>query len=192
MSLSTILDRLRETVRPAEVCPLCVDRLPRRERALAAELLELLDRRGDAAARALLDARQLDPVHRLSALHLLALQRARPDLPEAARLADQQEYVALQRGGPDLAGWLASADRNRGVVALRMRQPEVALDWFTRAFERERAPEHLANVLVALIACGDIARGRELVVAGRARWPASFAAELDGAIARDADLAALR
>lgn len=136
-------------------------------------------------------AGRLDDVTKLSALGVLAASPLVADYAEASRLAGQQELAALERGGPDRDLQLASADRHRGVIAYLVGRPEIALDWFTRALEREHTAENLGNVLAALIRMGEPASARELLAQARRASPETRA-EIDARVAEDEDLAALR
>ncbi|MCB9674063.1 MAG: hypothetical protein H6737_03045 [Alphaproteobacteria bacterium] len=173
-----------------------MDRVPVAARAAAAQITRTLSDEGPAAARAkvqeLHDAGAIDDVTRLSALQVIAASPQVRDLAEASRLASLQEYVALEAGGPDLQDRLASADRHRGVVAFLMGRYEVALDWFTHAFERQRTPENVGNVLATLLALGDRGEAADLLSTVRTRFPDSFARELDHRIQSDTDLRELR
>lgn len=196
MGYERILDRLHEAVQTGEDYLVPVDRVPASARVAAAEVMDVLAAEGGAAARARVEVLHadgaLDDVTRLSALQVIAASPQVRDLAEASRLANQQEFVALQAGGPDLQDRLASADRHRGVVAFLMGRYEVALDWFTRAFERQRSPENVGNVLAALLALGDRVEAAELLRTVRTRFPAEFAGELEDRIRNDADLRELR
>lgn len=194
---AAVFARLRAAVRPrGDDYLLPSDQLPERDRAGAIEVARTLADRGPAEARALVESLhaegRLDAVTRVSALHVIAASPAVRDLAEAARLADLQEYLALDAGGPHLETRLASADRHRGVVAFLMGRPEVALEWFTRAFERQRTAENVGNVLAALIALGDRREAADLLVTVRDRFPPSLVDELMDRIEQDGDLRELR
>lgn len=196
MPVSAILERLHAAVGRGGAYLVTTSRLPEADRDGAAEIATCLRTEGAVSARARVAALfaegRIDAVTRLSALHVIAASPGVRDFAEASRLADQQEYVALQAGGPMLTSRLASADRHRGVVAFLMGRPEIALEWFTRALERERTPENLCNVLAALLACGDEQEARELHGTVRARFPSAFAEEVERTVEEDADLTPLR
>lgn len=134
----------------------------------------------------------LDPVMRLSALHVVACHPAVADYEEAARLVGEQEFAALTLGGPNLQANLASVDRHRGVLAFVRGHHEVALDYFARALERQRTAENVGNVLCTLCAMGEFGEARDLLTQVRSAFPASLVAQLEDSISRDPDLAPLR
>ncbi len=135
---------------------------------------------------------QIDRVKMLSALHVVACHPKVADWEEAARLVGEQEFAALELGGPQLQANLASVERHRGVLAYLRNHHEVALEYFTRALERERTAENLGNVLACLLTLGDEAEARDLLVQVRRGFPAAMVAELEKNILRDPDLALLR
>lgn len=135
-------------------------------------------------------AGRLDRVMMLSALGVLAASPQVRDWAEAARLASQQEFAALDQGGPERDRNLASAHRHRGVIAFLRGWYPVALDWFTRALEKERTAENLGNVLAALIRLGELDEARALLASGG--LGPSGTEELGRRIAADEDLARLR
>ncbi|MBA2320416.1 MAG: hypothetical protein H0V89_04605 [Deltaproteobacteria bacterium] len=135
---------------------------------------------------------RLDRVKMLSALHVIACHPSVADWEEAARLVGEQEYAALELGGPHLDSNLASADRHRGVLAFLRGHHGVALEYFTRSLERERSAENLGNVLAALLRLGDEAEARDLLDQVRRGFPSGLVSDLDRNIARDPDLALLR
>ena len=49
------------------------------------------------------------------------------------------------------------------MIAFLRGHDAVALDWFTRALERERSAENVGNVLAVLIRLGELQEARELV-----------------------------
>ena len=134
----------------------------------------------------------IDKVMMLSALHVLAASPRVKDWAEAARLVGEQEFAALELGGPNLQANLASVDRHRGVLAFLRGHHEVALDYFTRALERERSSENLGNVLCALLALGEEDEARALLLQVRRSLPTPLVEELDDRVRRDPDLALLR
>ncbi len=196
MSVHRILDRLHEAVQTGQDYLVPTEQVPFRVRSAAAEIARTLREDGPIAARDCVEALardgRIDPVTRLSALQVIAASPQVRDLAEASRLAGQQEFLALDEGGPELQTHLASADRHRGVVAFLMGRYEVALDWFTHAFERERTPENVGNVLATLLALGERQEAAELLDTVRSRFPSSFAEALGERIANDADLKELR
>lgn len=135
---------------------------------------------------------RLDRVKMLSALHVIACHPSVADWEEAARLVGEQEYAALELGGPYLDSNLASVDRHRGVLAFLRGHHGVALEYFTRSLERERSAENLGNVLAALLRLGDEAEARDLLEQVRRGFPSGLVTDLDRNIARDPDLALLR
>jgi hypothetical protein len=135
---------------------------------------------------------RIDRVKLLSALHVVACHPKVAEWEEAARLVGEQEYAALELGGPHLESNLASVDRHRGVLAFLRGHPSVALEYFTRSLERERSAENLGNVLAALLRMGDEAEARDLLAQVRRGFPAAIVAELDRNVQRDPDLALLR
>lgn len=142
--------------------------------------------------RRLHDDGELDRVHMLSALHVIAAHPRVKDYAEAARLAGEQEQAAMELGGPRVEANLASVDRHRGVLAFLQSYHGVALDHFTRALERQRTPENLGNVLAALLALGEIAEAEAVLVQVRRMFSPSMIAEIDHRIDTDPDLALLR
>jgi tetratricopeptide (TPR) repeat protein len=135
---------------------------------------------------------RIDRVMKLSALGVLAASPHVADYEEASRLAGQQELVALEEGGPNVDLYVASAHRHRGVVAYLLGHYEVALDWFTRALERERSAENLGNVLGALVRLGDHAEARAMLEQVRALFPNDVRHAIDARISEDEDLSPLR
>jgi len=137
-------------------------------------------------------AGRIDRVLYLSALHVIAMSPAVSDYTEAARLIAEKELVAIQQGGPRLQVHLASVDRHRGALAFLLKQYEVALDYFSRAFERQRSPGNLGNVLAALIRLGDVSEARELLSRIQGGLQPELVSALDEMIRIDPDLALLR
>jgi tetratricopeptide (TPR) repeat protein len=135
-----------------------------------------------AQARALYDQRRIDRVKYLSCLHMIAAHPRVAEWDEAARLAGEQELAALELGGPELPANLASVDRHRGVLAFLRGHYEVALDYFSRAIERERTAENL----------GQIDEAGELLLQIRCCYPPAIVRALNEMILSDADLALLR
>jgi tetratricopeptide (TPR) repeat protein len=135
---------------------------------------------------------RIDRVMMLSALHVVAAHPSVADWSEAARLAGEQEQAAMELGGPRLQTNLASVDRHRGVVAFLQGHFEIALDYFSRAFERQHNAENLGNVLCCLLALGDTDDARDLLGRVRRSFPEALTSELEDRILRDPDLALLR
>jgi pentatricopeptide repeat protein len=135
---------------------------------------------------------RIDQVMMLSALHVVAAHPRVQDWVEAARLVGEQEFAALEIGGPNLDANLASVERHRGVLAFLRGHHEMALDCFTRALERQRTPENLGNVLCALVRLGEVDDALALYAQMRRSLPASLVQELAGIVDRDPDLALLR
>ena len=137
-------------------------------------------------------AGRIDRVVLLSALHAVACHPKVGEWEEAARLAGEQELAALELGGPHLQANLASVDRHRGVLAFLRQHYDVALDYFARAFERERSAENLTNILCTMLRLGEEAEAWDLLREVRRAFPPHLVAEIDDSIARDPDLALLR
>ena len=135
---------------------------------------------------------RIDNVHRLSALHVLAASPKVGDHNLAAQYATEQEMAAMDLGGPRLQANLASVDRHRGVLAYLKGQYEVALDYFSRAFERQHTAGNLSNVLATLIRLGDVDAARELTDQVRQTLTHGLVHDLNGIIDQDPDLALLR
>lgn len=134
----------------------------------------------------------IDPVLRLSSLHVLACHPRVADYEEAARLVGEQEFAALELGGPHQQANLASVDRHRGVLAFLKGHHEVALDYFARALERQRSAENIGNILCTLCAMGEFDEARSLLSQVRESFPHTLIEDLDRAISLDPDLAPLR
>ena len=135
---------------------------------------------------------QLDEVHYLSALHVVAASPKVADYREAARLVAEQEVVALELGGPNLNENLASVDRHRGVLSFLQGHYEIALDYFTRSLERQRSPENIGNILCALIRLGEEDEARALLNQLSTGLSAPFLHALYQRIQQDPDLVNLR
>ena len=135
---------------------------------------------------------RIDAVMKHSALHVIAAHPRVKDYAEANRQVAEQEFAALALGGPGLDGNLASVDRHRGVLAFLMGHYEVALDYFSRTFERQRSAGNLANVLATLIRLGDEAEALALLDQVRGSLPRPLVEQIDQMIDRDPDLALLR
>jgi tetratricopeptide (TPR) repeat protein len=190
-----ILERIRQTVDQDAYLPLA-DAVPSTQRDAMAEVQRALQQ-GDAAgarqrAAALHEAGRIDAVLYHSALHVIAASPQVRDFAEAAQQVALQELAAWQAGGASLATNLASVDRHRGVLAFLARHYDVALDYFSRAFEREHSAGNLANVLSTLIRLGEESEARELLVSVRSSFPVALRESLAQMIALDPDLALLR
>lgn len=135
---------------------------------------------------------RIDKVMLFSALHVIAASPKVNDFEEAARLVGQQELAAWDRGGPDLDHALASVERHRGVLAYLKGNHRVALDYFTRAFERQRSPGNLANVLATLLSLGEEREAQELYRRIRRTFPEGLVAALSEMVQVDPDLQLLR
>ena len=135
---------------------------------------------------------QLDDVLRCSSMHVVAAHPSVADWSQAARWAGEQELAALEKGGPRLQRNLASVDRHRGVLAFLRGHYDVALDYFTRALEREHTAENLTNILCVLLRLGAEDDARELLRTVRAAFPSPVVTEVERSILSDPDLALLR
>jgi len=197
MDYQAIFQRILDTVdNEAYFTP--VDQVDERHRAGVAMVREALAQPGfdPDAVRMLVDdlhrRGQLDRVLRLSALHIVAAPPRVAEWEEAARLVGEQEFAALEQGGPRLQANLASVDRHRGVLAYLRGHYEVALDYFARALERERSAENLTNILCTLLRLGEESEARELLDSIQSSFPALIAEQVRTAILDDPDLALLR
>lgn len=134
----------------------------------------------------------LDEYHYYSLRHVIAAHPRFSRLNEAAEMVGLQEIAAW--GAPDSARSerLASVDRHRGVLAFLHRQFDVALDYFTRALEREHSIENLGNVLCSLLRLGEIQDAQTIVRRATQRFPTDRSHALCVRIQQDPDLAALR
>ena len=138
------------------------------------------------------EAGRIDRVVLLSALHAIACHPKVAEWEEAARLAGEQELAALELGGPRLEQNLASVDRHRGVLAFLRGHYEVALDYFARAFERERSAENITNILCTMLRLGEEAEAWDLLREVRRAFPTDLVAQINRSIQHDPDLALLR
>lgn len=145
-----------------------------------------------ALIRRMYDRGRIDRVMMCSALHVVAAHPAVADWAEAARLAGEQEQAALELGGPALQANLASVERHRGVVAFLQGHHEVALDYFSRAFERQHSAENLGNVLCCLLALGEHDDAQDLIARVRRSFPTDLVHALEFRVQQDPDLALLR
>ncbi len=137
-------------------------------------------------------AGRIDQVVFLSALHAIACHPRVAEWEEAARLVGEQELAALELGGPRLQQNLASVDRHRGVLTFLRGHFEIALDYFARAFERERSAENLTNILCTMLRLGEEDEAWDLLREVRRVFPAPLVAEIEHSIQQDPDLALLR
>ena len=135
---------------------------------------------------------RIDRVVLLSTLHAIAASPQVADYDEAARLVAEQEQAAMELGGPRLQVNLASVERHRGVLAFLQGHYDVALDYFSRAFERQRSAGNLSNVLATLLRLGDTAEAVDLYRQVAAGLPEALVDQLDHIIRVDPDLARLR
>jgi hypothetical protein len=190
-----ILDRIRQSVDQDAYLPLA-DAVPPARRAAMAEVQRALQAGDPALARSRaleLHARgDIDAVLLHSALHVIAASPHVRDYEEAARQVALQELAAWKLGGDSLPLHLASVDRHRGVLAFVHRHHEVALDYFSRAFEREHSAGNLANVLATLLRLGEEDEAQALMRSVRQSFPAPLRDALDQMIQQDPDLALLR
>ena len=145
-----------------------------------------------ASARAAYHDGRIDQFNLLSVLHVVASSPKVRDYAEAARLIAEKELLAIREGGPAQNSRLASVERHRGAVAYLMGDHAVALEYFSRAFERQRSAGNLANVLNALIRLGDRDEAVDLLRQVRATLPERLNADLAEMISVDPDLALLR
>jgi len=134
----------------------------------------------------------IDRVHLLSALHVIAACPEVADYDEAARLVAAQEQAALELGGPRLQANLASVERHRGVLAFVQERYDIALDYFSRAFERQHTAGNLANVLATLLRLGDITEARDLYAHVRNSLHPDLVGQLERMVDADPDLALIR
>lgn len=197
MNYDTLYDRiLRRVDRGAYLA--YADAVPPDQQAAMAELGAYIQSPGfqpatgrELARRFHADGR-IDRLMYLSAMHVIAMSPAVKDYGEAGRLIADKELEAMKMGGPRLQENLASVDRHRGALAFLTGSYEVALDYFSRAFERQRSAGNLGNVLAALIRLGDVHEARDLLTRIRSGLPEPIVKALDDMIHIDPDLALLR
>jgi len=135
---------------------------------------------------------RLDDIRRYSALHVIAASPMVADYDEAAAMVSAQEMAVLKTGGPRLQANLASVERHRGVLAFLLQRYEIALDYFSRAFERQHNAMNLSNVLSTLIRLGEHDEAVALLTQVRSAFPRPLVEELDHLIQTDSDLIPLR
>ncbi len=197
MDLSSPLGRVEAILaRPAYIVPTAqVDAAHREVLDRLAAWMARPDFDGDLAmalVRRWRDEGRLDEERMWSALAVICTHPSVRRYRDAAKCIALQEGAALARGGDGLDAALASVDRHRGVLAWSMGRPEVALDCFLRALERERTAENLGNVLAALAATGRVEEARALWDRARQVFPAALVDALAARIRVDDDLAPLR
>jgi hypothetical protein len=192
-----VLGRIRAALRTGSYL-VPVRQVPASQRAHLAEIARgIADPSADperlrTRIRQLQAAGRLDRIRTLSALAVLAASPLVRDHAEALRLVGQQELAALDEGGPDLDANLASVARHRGVTWFLLGRDEHALDWFTRAMERERSAENVGNVLAVLLRLGEVQEAEGLVAGMERVAGEGVVAELRARIAEDEDLTRLR
>lgn len=196
MDYRAILQRIRQTVDQQAYLPYA-DQVDPQQREAMLRIQRAMQASADAdevraLARRFHDDGAIDTVMLYSALHVIAASPSVRDYAEAARMVAAQELAAYEAGGPALSSNLASVDRHRGVIAFLLGQNDVALDYFSRAFERQHSAGNLANVLATLLRLGEEAEARELLTDVRRSFSAGLAETLDKMIAADPDLALLR
>lgn len=197
MDVRRILNRIRETVRQSPyLVPLGAAAGPQRD-VLAPVVRAIADPDADPdevrqRIHQLHAAGRIDRVMMLSALGVLAASPLVRDYAEAARLAGQQELVALDAEAELRARYLASADRHRGVLAYLLGCYEVALEWFAQALARESSAENLGNVMAAMIRLGRIDEALELQQRVEHTFPREVVAGLRKRVEHDDDLVRLR
>ena len=195
MNYQALLDRIMHAV-DGDAYVVDATLISPAQREAMTRIGQSLEQLGPEAARALAlefhEDGRIDRVALHNALHVIAASPQVGDHAEAARHVALQEDAALEAGGPELQQNLASVDRHRGVLAFQKKRYEVALDYFSRAFERQRAPGNLANVLVTLLRLGEEADAVSLLREIRGSFPSHLVAGLDHFIATDPDLALLR
>ncbi|MCO4744920.1 MAG: hypothetical protein KC912_09025 [Proteobacteria bacterium] len=172
--------------------------LPEEHREAMAEVETMLQDPGfeptevRAVVRRMYKDGRIDRVLQLSALHVVAASPKVQDWAEAARLVGEQEFAALEQGGPHLDANLASVERHRGVLAYLRGHYETALDYFTRSLERQRTAENFGNVLCSLVRVGEVDHATALLEQIRGSLPPEIVKDLDRMVACDPDLATLR
>lgn len=145
-----------------------------------------------ALTRRLHQSGRIDRIRMLSALHVIEAHPSVGNWDEAARLVAEQEMAVIAQGGPRLQTDLAAVERHRGVLAYLNNSYELALDYFSRALERERSAENLQNVLCTMLRLGEEADACSLLRQIRQSYPDRIVSLLDQAVETDPDLALLR
>ncbi len=195
MNYEALLDRILGAV-DTEAYKVDADNIPAAWRESMQQIGQTLRELGAESARGLTQRLHsdgvIDRVMFHNALHVIAASPGVTDFDEAARQVALQEMAAIDLGGPHLQTHLASVDRHRGVLAFQKGRYDVALEYFSRAFERQRAAGNLANVLATLLRLGDDVEARSLLGEIRGSFPARLVNGLDHFIATDPDLALLR
>ncbi|NCG19623.1 MAG: hypothetical protein GWP91_11505 [Rhodobacterales bacterium] len=138
------------------------------------------------------EQKRIDRIRMFSALSVIATHPDVRDYCEAARCISMQELLCLEAGGDDRDINLASVERHRGVLAFCMGRGRIALECFIRAWERERSPENLANILAAQLKIGDVIQAEALLQQVRERFPDALRDHLNMLIDVDDDLELLR
>lgn len=197
MDYHAIFQRIRQTVdERAYIVPASF--VDPSQRAAMAEIEAYVQRpdfdpeQARQLAQRLHEQGRIDRVMLLSALHVVACHPRVADWNLAARLAGEQELVAMEMGGDRLQDNLASVDRHRGVLAFLRGHYEVALDHFSRALERQRSAGNLQNILCTLIRMGELEEASDLLNHVRRVFPRPLVEELDHYVETDPDLALLR
>jgi hypothetical protein len=78
------------------------------------------------------------------------------------------------------------------VLAFLQERFGIALDYFSRAFERQRSAGNLSNVLATLLRLGDLHDAQDLLNQVRKGLDPTLVQDLERIIAADPDLALLR
>lgn len=197
MNYDALFDRILHVVDQEAYLPLADVVEPRQQQAMS-EIEQAMRKPGwdPSDVRGLIERLhrhgRIDEVMKLSALHVVAASPKVRDYAEAARLVAQQEMAAMTLGGPHLGHNLASVERHRGVLAFMMQRYDVALDYFSRAFERQHTAGNLSNVLATLLRLGDVEDARDLYRQVGSSLPKALVADLEHIISSDPDLALLR
>ena len=197
MNYNGLFDRILRQVDQAAYMPLA-DAVDPEQRTAMMEI-ESMIRNPDAHVedterliRRLHTDGRIDRVHMLSAQHVLAASPKVGNFDAAAKYVAEQEMAAMALGGPRLNANLASVDRHRGVIAFLQGHFGVALDYFSRAFERQHTAGNLSNVLACLLRLGDTLEARDLLQQVRASLSPELVTDLNERINTDPDLALLR
>lgn len=197
MDYNALFDRILGQVDQAAYMPLA-DAVDPEQRAAMKQIETMIRNPAASAAhteqliRRLHTGGRIDRVHMLSAQHVLAASPKVGDFDAAAKYAAEQEMAAMAQGGPRLNANLASVDRHRGVIAFLQGHFGVALDYFSRAFERQHSAGNLSNVLACLLRLGDVDEARDLLQQVRSSLSPHLVTDLNDRINIDPDLALLR